>query len=483
MKKTTLIIATAAVMLTALPLTACTKKNQTGTSKYVITAAYDQAERCLSGTVDFTFYNSTDNEISDLQFNLWGNAYRNGAKNKPVSDANAQKAYYAGTSYGGETVEKVEGCASWEVTGDDENILTVALNQPVYPEQSATVSITYTLDLANVNHRTGVTATTVNLGNFYPVLCAYTAEGYMNAPYYSCGDPFVSECADYDVTLTLPKEYVAATSGKEVSRSLAGEQSTARYELKNARDFAAVISDKFKTVTKTSAGCEVTAYYCGETEPTKQLDAACESVKYFSDAFGSYAYPTLSVVFTPLCVSGMEYPALTMIADDLDETDGIYTTVHENAHQWWYAMVGNDQVNCAWQDEGLAEYSTVCFFENYPAYGFTRTAALGSAIKAYRAYYSVYNQIFGKVDTTMTRGLGDFASDYEYVNIAYNKGFLMFESVRTAMGDKKFFNALKSYFEANRFKIASPEEMISHFSALHDVEGMFMSYIDGKVVI
>lgn len=101
MKKTTLIIATAAVMLTALPLTACTKKNQTGTSKYVITAAYDQAERCLSGTVDFTFYNSTDNEISDLQFNLWGNAYRNGAKNKPVSDANAQKAYYAGTSYGG----------------------------------------------------------------------------------------------------------------------------------------------------------------------------------------------------------------------------------------------------------------------------------------------------------------------------------------------------------------------------------------------
>ena len=81
------------------------------------------------------------------------------------------------------------------------------------------------------------------------------------------------------------------------------------------------------------------------------------------------------------------------------------------------------------------------------------------------------------------RSLGDFASDYEYVNIAYNKGFLMFESVRTAMGDKKFFNALKSYFEANRFKIASPEEMISHFSALHDVEGMFMSYIDGKVVI
>ncbi|MDE6374106.1 MAG: M1 family metallopeptidase [Clostridia bacterium] len=483
MKKTPIIIAAAALALNALPVTSCAKKNDTEISKYVITAAYDEAGHCLSGTTDFTFYNSTDNEISDLQFNLWGNAYRQGAKNKPVSDAYASKAYYAGTSYGGETVEKVEGCASWEVTGDDENILNVTLNQPVYPEQSVKVSITYSLDLAKVNHRTGVTGTTVNLGNFYPVLCAYSAEGFINTPYYSCGDPFVSDCADYDVTFTLPKQYIAATSGKEISRTVAGEQATARYELKKARDFAAVLSDKFKTVTKTSAGCEVTAYYCGETEPTKQLDAACESLEYFSKTFGAYAYPTLSVVFTPLYVSGMEYPALTMISDTLDETDGVYTTVHENAHQWWYAMVGSNQVNCAWQDEGLAEYSTVCFFENYPAYGFTRTSALGSAIKAYRAYYSVYNQIFGKVDTTMTRSLDQYASDYEYVNVAYNKSFLMFESVRTAMGDKKFFNALKSYYEANRFKIASPEEMISHFTALHDIEGVFMSYIDGKVVI
>ena len=478
-----MILAAATAVLAALPLAACKKDQSYGASKYVINATYDDKENKLTGVADFTFYNSTNNEISDLQFNLWGNAFRRDAKYKPVTDALAAKAYYAGTSYGGESVEKVEGCASWEVGGEDANILSVVLNSPVYPEQTAKVSITYTLDLAKINHRTGVTADTVNLGNFYPVLCAYSQEGFIKTPYYANGDPFVSDCADYDVSLTLPKGYAAATSGKEVSNTEAGEVVTTRYELKRARDFAAVLSNKFKTVRRDVNGCEVSLYYCGDTEPKREMDAACESLDYYSKTFGSYAYPTLSVVFTPLYVSGMEYPALTMINSALSEADAVYTVAHENAHQWWYAMVGNDQVNCAWQDEGLAEYSTVCFFENHPAYGYTRTAALGTAIKSYRAYYSVYNQIFGKADTTMTRNLGSFASEYEYVNIAYNKGLLMFEAARSAMGDKKFFAAAKSYFEANRFKIASPEELVSHFSAKHDVEGLFASYIDGKVVI
>ena len=472
---------TAALPLTAL--TACKKDGAYSASRYEICATYDENERTLSGVVDFTFRNSTDNEISDLQFNLWGNAFRSGAKYKPVTDALYSKAYYSGTSYGGESVEKVEGCASWEIGGEDENILNVVLNSPVYPEQTAKISITYTLDLAKINHRTGVTADTVNLGNFYPVLCAYSGEGFINAPYYASGDPFVSECADYDVSLTLPQGYTAATSGKELSRAEAGEVVTYRYELKRARDFAAVLSKKFKVLTREVNGCEVKLYYLSDGEPKRQMDAACESLEYYSSTFGGYAYPTLSIVMTPLCVSGMEYPALTMINSGLSETDAVYTIAHENAHQWWYAMVGNDQVNCAWQDEGLAEYSTLCFFETHPAYGYTRTQTLGAAIKAYRAYYSVYNQIFGKADTTMTRSLGAFASDYEYVNIAYNKGLLMFEAVRTAMGDKKFFSACQSYFEANCYKIASPEELISHFAAKHDVEGLFASYIDGKVII
>jgi aminopeptidase N len=179
----------------------------------------------------------------------------------------------------------------------------------------------------------------------------------------------------------------------------------------------------------------------------------------------------------------MEYPALTMISDSLDEANTLYTVVHENAHQWWYALVGNDQFNYSWQDEGLAEYSSLLFFENTPNYGITRTGMLGSATKAYRAFYSVYNQIFGDANTAMNRPLSEFISDYEYVNIAYNKGLLMFEALRTAMGDEKFFASLKDYFESNVYTISTPEHLIAAFVKRADVEGVFASFTEGKIII
>lgn len=475
--------ATAALISSVLPLSACNKKSsQEKISKYSIEASYDDTQGTLSGSEKFTFYNSTENEIAALEFNLWGNAYREGATCKPVSEAQ-KSAYYEGASYGQMDVEKVENCKAWEVCGEDMTVLSVTLNTPVYPEQSVTVDVTYSLKLAKVNHRTGITQRTVNLGNFYPVLCAYGSEGFIDSPYYSYGDPFVSDCADYDVKLTLPEGYTAAASGKQVNSSTAGGKVTTSYELTRARDFAVVLAKDYKTIKKSVNGCEITAYYCGETAPEKAFNAACDSFAYFSDKFGAYPYPTLTVAFTPLSVSGMEYPALVMVGDKLEEADGIYTAVHEVAHQWWYAVVGNDQVNCAFMDEGLAEYSTLCFFETHPDYGFTRTALLGGAIKSYRAYYSVYNQIFGKTDTSMERCLKDFAGDYEYINIAYNKSLLMFENVRTAMGDKKFFSSLSDYYAANKFKIASKEELISRFTKNHDVEGLIDGYIEGKVVI
>ncbi|MGN1103995.1 MAG: hypothetical protein ACI4QI_03885, partial [Candidatus Coproplasma sp.] len=312
MKKQIIILAAALTAAVSIPTAACHTGQAEQADKYVINATYNEEQGTLTGTCSLTWFNRTDNEIDSLYFNLWGNAYREGAKFRPVAEGD-NKAYYAGVNYGGESVQSVDGCASWEVAGDDENILKVTLNQPIYPDQSTTVDISYTLDIAKVNHRTGVTDSTVNLGNFYPILCAYSTEGFIQTPYYSTGDPFVSECANYEVTLSLPPEYTAATSGKEVERREKEGGLTIDYTIENARDFAVVLSKNFKTETRKVGDCEVTAYYCKDRDGAVELDAVCESLEYFSSTFGAYAYPTLSLVYTPLNSSGMEYPALTMI--------------------------------------------------------------------------------------------------------------------------------------------------------------------------
>lgn len=483
MKRFICILLVICAVAASVTFAAC-KKSDPKTSEYEIFASYDNENKTLSGTVDFTYYNSTGNEITDLKFNLYGNAFREGATYAPVSQSYSNNAYYAGVNYGSMTVEEVENCAGWNIGGDDENILTVTLLTPVYPEDTVKIKISYTLKLALVNHRTGVTENTVNLGNFYPVLCAYLREGFVECNYYYCGDPFMSECANYRVTVDLPQTYTAASSGKLESESAAADRKKLTYTLNNARDFALVLSDKFKVLTQSVNGIDINYYYYSDTNPQVSLSAACESAEYFSTTFGAYVYPTLSVVQTGFCYGGMEYPALTMISDSLDSDNGIYTIVHENAHQWWYAMVGSNQLDCAWQDEGLAEYSSLMFFENHPSYAFTRTGIIGSATKSYRAFYSVYNQIFGEADTSMNRNLKDFESEYEYSNIAYNKGLILFDTLRQSIGDEKFGAGLKKYYADNLYKIASCDDLYGSFiSGGTDLEGFFNSFTEGKIVI
>lgn len=483
MKKFICILTSVCIAVALITLPACSKKSEP-ISEYEIFAVYDKDNNSLTGSVGLDYYNNTPNEISALKFNLYGNAFREGSAYPPVPQSYENMAYYAGTSYGKLTVSEVENCAGWNIGGEDENILTVTLLTPVYPEENVKIKISYTLELAHLNHRTGVTQNTVNLGNFYPVLCAYSTEGFVEIPYYNCGDPFMSECANYTVTIDLPPEYIAASSGKLENESSVNNRKKCTYSLKNARDFAMVLSDKFQIASQNVDGVDISYYYYADENPQVKLSAACESVKYFSETFGPYVYPTLSVVQTGFCYGGMEYPALTMISDSLDSDNSIYTIVHENAHQWWYAMVGSDQINCAWQDEGLAEYSSLMFFENYPGYSFTRTGLVGTATKSYRTFYSVYNQIFGNADTSMNRSLKDYESEYEYSNIAYNKGLILFNMLRSSIGDNKFIAGLKKYYSGNIYKIASYEDLCGCFiSAGVDLEGYFNSFVEGKIVI
>ena len=145
-------------------------------------------------------------------------------------------------------------------------------------------------------------------------------------------------------------------------------------------------------------------YYCyddGDAEGTLRLLEECFT--FFSDTFGRYPYGSYSAVQTGFCYGGMEYPGLVFLSDSLAGADYAYTAVHETAHQWWYAAVGSDQTRAAWMDEGLAEYSSLLYFESAPACGFTREGLVASARRALDAYCTVQQQVFGGVDTAMTR--------------------------------------------------------------------------------
>ena len=452
---------------------------------YEIDCEFD-GER-VSGTERVSFFNSTDNTFKELKFNLFANAFRKGAKYSPISAQYYHQAYKWGESFGGAEIfaVRVDGeAAEFSVGGEDMNILYVPLKTEVFPNERTTVEIDFATDIAKVIARTGINDDTVNLANFYPILCGIENGGFYECVYYSNGDPFFSEPSDYTVNFKCNKKYVAAASGETVSERTDGEKIISRYKIKNARSFALVLSEKFKVMTEKAGDAEIRYFYYTDGTPEKSVLCAKQALNFFGDKWGKYPYKTYSVVQTPFIQGGMEFTALTYIGADLDSAAYKEVIVHETAHQWWQTVVGNNEIKHPFIDEGLAEYSTVLFYEAHPEYGYTRENLIKSAEQTYKLYCSVYEKITGDTDTTMTRAVPEYTSEYEYVNISYVKACIMFDYLRQAVGDGKFFAGLKHFYDENEYKTATPESLIGAFErAGANSNGFFESFFDGKVII
>lgn len=468
-------------LICPLTFTACSgERRETG---YTIVAEYFPEESTLSAQMNFDFKNETDNALSELKFQLWANAYREDAKNAPVSDIFYPAAYYDGESYGEIQIESVTG-GEYRVCGEDENILSVTLAEPLYPDESVSLGMNFRVSLAKINHRLGVGQHAVNLTNFYPVLCHLGENGFEEYVYSVSGDPFVSACANYDVTLTVPENYTAVCGGGGAENCVAQNgKRTYHVIAENVRDIAFVLGENFQSVSKTAGGVTVEYYYFDDPAPETALKAAADSLLYFSETFSPYERAYYRVVQTDFVYGGMENAALSMITNTAAEAEVVEVVAHETAHQWWYSQVGSNQFTESWQDEGLAEYSVALFFDAYPEYGRTYSESVQLSERAYRSYFSVYTQL-GGADTVMSRALTKFAGEYEYRSVAYDKGVIMFDRVREAMGDRKFFSALSRYAKEYTGKIATRGDLIACFERSGSkVEGLFASFLDGRCVI
>lgn len=469
-----------ALLLALAPLTlaAC---GTTTPDLYTMTLVYEPSTRSLAGEMTVQLENRTGSAWETVEFQLWPNAFREGAKYLPVSETYAPAVYYKGASFGGITLTGIEGGEA-RVVGEDENILEVTPPAPVYPDERITLTMRFTVLLPEIEHRLGVGQKTVNLGNFYPILCAWGEGGFCEHVYACCGDPFVSSVADYDVTFTLPASYHVAHTGTG-TRTEENGLATYHVRAEGVRDFAMVCSEQFTVHTAEASGIPVIYYALDDADPSGTLQTACESLSYYADTFGAYEYPAYTVVETGFPYGGMEYPMLSLIADDLPATEVPLVVAHETAHQWWYAMVGSDQYHEAWQDEGLAEYSAALFFEAHPEYGRTYADMVAASESAYRAYYSVSAQL-SRGETAMRRDLTDYTGDYAYRSLAYDKGVILFDRLRQTVGEERFFAAIKDYARAYKGEIAPPEALIARFAARSpQAEGIFAAFLDGLCVI
>lgn len=483
MKKLFILSLTLVICLGVLPCVACNQKNTLST--YEIIASLEN--NVVVGSEKVTFYNDSENAFSEIKFNLFANAFRHGATYSPIASAYSSQAYYSGESYGEYSITSVKGSTgelAYEICGEDKNVLSVKLEEQLFPGHAVEIYIEYQITLANVISRTGITKNTVNLANFYPILCAIENGAFYECVYYSTGDPYFASVANYSVEFTCDSQYTVASSGELIEKNEQNGKTTYNYQLKNCRNFAFVLSKEYNVLSKECNGVAINYYYYSDKTPEKSLETAEKALTYFNATFGEYLGNTYSVCQTPFIQGGMEFSNLVMISDGLEENAYNEVIVHETAHQWWMNAVGNNEIEYGFLDESLAEYSVVLFYENHPEYNMNREIMIASARKTFTQYCSIYDKLFDRVDTTMLRALNEYSSEYEYVNIAYIKGCIMYDDLRQLVGDQTFFGVLKEYYSQNVNKIVTPETIVSAFASKNaDLEDFFRSYYDGKAVI
>jgi aminopeptidase N len=85
----------------------------------------------------------------------------------------------------------------------------------------------------------------------------------------------------------------------------------------------------------------------------------------------------------------------------------------------------------------------------------------------------------------MNRKLNEYNNESEYVYIAYVKGMLLFDNIRELVGDEKFIKCLQTYYEDYKYKVATPDGLISSFEkgSNQKLQEVFESWINGKVQI
>jgi hypothetical protein len=347
--------------------------------------------------------------------------------------------------------------------------LAIPLPQPLPAGGSATIALTFSVKIpqkeagyALFGYSQGVWS----LPDAYPLLAVHDGSMGLAGPGSSWhediapahGDAVFAEAALYDVTLTLPPTLTLATTGTIVSDTLnADGQRVYHVAGGPLREFAWLASAAYRLTETTAYGTTLRSYYLSGDEVSGQtvLNIAVAALGTYEDAFGPYPCPEMAVVEAPLLHFGMEYPGLNLIGLDLYRNQGTELenrVAHEIAHQWWYAQVGNDQINTPWLDEGLAEYSMAIYDQQ--VFGEAQRDTLVN--QRWLVPYQVAVQ--NGYDAVVNQPSAAFSWEYEV--IVYGKAALFFDALHQELGDETFKAVLRAYATRYRWRIATPDDFL-----------------------
>ena len=449
-----------------------TLQDEKNKNEYTIDVIYDDETNRILCNETLVYINNTKTTLDKIYLHIYPNAFCD-ENLVPFEEEEMDKAYPNGLNEGYIDIKNVldnSNKSNYKIIGEKNDILEIKLDKLLKEGQSVKIDVKYNVKLPNCLGRFGYGDNTINVTNWFPIACVYDDKGWNLKSYEAIGDPFYSDTSNFNVKLLIPARYKLATTGNIKDKKTDNEKVLYTIEGKMVRDFAFILSDKF-TVNKTKyKDISINTYNLNEDMSKEAVDVSQSSIEIFSKLFGDYPYDTYSVVASDFFIGGMEYPMLVMIDESLYNNENKflleYVIAHETAHQWWYSVVGNDEISEPWLDEALTEYSTILYFEE--KYGKETGDKLMKTMEVQTKNYNT-NDIF--------KATTDYKDSSEYSLSVYTKGAVIFDKIRKEVGDEVFFNTLREYYNTYKFKNVNGPQFVELWKSKGvDIEKIINNY-------
>ncbi len=417
---------------------------------YMMKLYLDNSNRTISGESLITTINTSGRDLQDFSLTAYPNAFRR-AQDSPAPP----EAYFAGFNPGWIDISSATVNGEKAVINNKEDIsINIKSRRPIKQGEKIDIVMIWTVKIPRMAYRFGTKEGVFMLENFYPQLNVLTDKGWLQSDNVPFGDPFCFHCANYIVEINIPDAYkpVGMTL---LSQPIIEDNGRQKYLLsaKNLRDFSITLMyDCAVNETKVGAVTVKTlAPYSKLNEARSFAEAAKNMLSYYNNAFGQYPYSEFNIVFVPMKgFHGMEHSGLIFLDDqmlnyDYDKEYANFILAHEIAHQWWYGIVGSDQIKEPWLDEGLA---------NWSAYKYLAEYAKG-ALPA----------IINKPSRTFPRELREFTNRNEYQQSAYLEGSQFWFALEKELGNEKVLKILRKYSHDYKFRIATTNNLMEIIKA------------------
>ena len=345
----------------------------------------------------------------------------------------------------------------------EDSVMTVPLSEPLQPGEQAVITMDFDVvvptDPETSNYGTFASFDDVlALAHFFPMIAVYDDEGWNVEIAPPEGDVVYADSSYYLARITAPDEQVLVTSGVTVDETQAGGQQTVTVAAGPARDFYLAASDAYQVTSQQVGETTINSYAPRSLRrgAAEVVDIAAAALRSFENHVGPYPYTEMDLVSTATSALGVEYPGIMALTSRIYQgqfdqyLEG--TVAHEVGHQWFYNVVGDDQLDDPWLDEALTQYITLLYFQDQ--YGQEGYDGFRASLESRWARVNDEDIPVGLPVAAYSEG-GDYPGTYGA--IVYGRGPLFFEALAQQMGEEVFAAFLRDYYQTFAWDVATTE--------------------------